>query len=276
MGRSGQAGTSCDSSDEKGSSPLQRLALFRAALQRSADNDERGAVAKLISASKRSGSAGGMPVQDLVAMARLTQVALEQLSGSTRPLRIVETGFATGYSSRAMLAAACDSLKPAHVTSIDPYQSTAWGSGGLKNVAAFLKAWEPSCPNVLRHSHAALPSGTALSDIQRAGECVDLALVDGGHKFDEVMLDIYYLVRLLRQGGVLVIHDTLMPSTASALSFLQRNLPFKPIRLTATYAAYVKVRADERLWNFHAPFNGNYSGTSGKRHIFIRAAEEIS
>jgi len=274
MGRSGQAGTSCDSSLQAGASPEQRLAQFKLALQTTADHGNRGAVAQLISASARSGSAGGMPVQDLVALVRLTQVAL-QLAGA-RALRLVETGFAAGFSSRAMLAAACDSLKPVHLTSIDPYQSTAWSNGGSRNVAAFMKAWEPSCPHVLRHDHAAIPSGTALSDIQRAGECVDLALVDGGHKFDEVMLDMYYLVRLLPQGGVLVIHDTLMPSTASALSFLQRNLPFKPIKLTATYAAYVKMRADARLWSFHAPFNGNYSGTSGKRHVFIRAAEEIS
>ena len=43
------------------------------------------------------------------------------------------------------------------------------------------------------------------------GRRFDLALVDGNHRFDAVFVDVYYLARLLRPGGIVSVHDHHLP-----------------------------------------------------------------
>src|SRR5215470_8878927 len=52
----------------------------------------------------------------------------------------------------------------------------------------------------------------------------DLAIVDGNHRFDAVFVDLYYLGRLLRPGGIVFLDDYQLPSVASAASFFTANL----------------------------------------------------
>jgi hypothetical protein len=41
---------------------------------------------------------------------------------------------------------------------------------------------------------------------------VEFAFIDGWHTFDHVLLDFFYINRMLRVGGVIVFDDVLMPS----------------------------------------------------------------
>ena len=56
------------------------------------------------------------------------------------------------------------------------------------------------------------------------GLTFDLAVVDGNHRFDAVFLDLVYLGRLLRPGGIVFVDDYQLPSIARAVSFFLANL----------------------------------------------------
>jgi hypothetical protein len=51
-----------------------------------------------------------------------------------------------------------------------------------------------------------------------------LAFVDGNHRFDGVFLDLIYLERLVRAGGIIFADDYQLPSVARAASFSTNNL----------------------------------------------------
>lgn len=56
------------------------------------------------------------------------------------------------------------------------------------------------------------------------GRSFDLAFVDGNHRFDGVFLDLVYLGRLVRAGGVVFVDDFDLPAVARAVSFCVTNL----------------------------------------------------
>ena len=52
----------------------------------------------------------------------------------------------------------------------------------------------------------------------------DLAFVDGNHRFDRVFVDLVYLGRLVRPGGIVFLDDYQLPGIARAASFFVANL----------------------------------------------------
>ena len=52
----------------------------------------------------------------------------------------------------------------------------------------------------------------------------DLAFVDGNHRFDGVFVDLFYLGRLVRPGGIVFLDDYQLPGVARAASFFTSNL----------------------------------------------------
>jgi predicted O-methyltransferase YrrM len=67
-------------------------------------------------------------------------------------------------------------------------------------------------------------SQLALPRMVSEGREFDLGFVDGDHRFEGVFLDLYYMTRLLRPGGVVVVDDMWMPSVRVAVSYVERNL----------------------------------------------------
>ena len=70
------------------------------------------------------------------------------------------------------------------------------------------------------------PSQLALPRMVGEGRRFDLILVDGGHRFDDVFLDLVYADRLLEPGRVVVIDDLWMPAIRAATSYIERNLGY--------------------------------------------------
>ena len=56
------------------------------------------------------------------------------------------------------------------------------------------------------------------------GRRFDLAFVDGNHRFDGVFVDLVYLGRLVRPGGIVFVDDYQLPAVARAASFFVTNL----------------------------------------------------
>jgi hypothetical protein len=110
-----------------------------------------------------------------------------------------------------------------------PVQATSYGNVGLDalNVAGLAD----------HSTFIGDPSSIALARLAADGVTVDAAFVDGSHRFHEVFVDLYFLRKLVRPGGLIVLDDADWPSVAAALRYFDLNLGWRPVmmpgRLTA-------------------------------------------
>jgi len=72
------------------------------------------------------------------------------------------------------------------------------------------------------------------------GRCFDLAFVDGNHRFDGVFIDLSYLARLLRKGGIVFVDEYQLPAVARATAFFVTNV--------GCTLEEVSVAADDHHW----------------------------
>ena len=134
-----------------------------------------------------------------------------------RAVRTIETGF--GYGISALFI--CEGLlangdAAAHHVAVDPNQATRFGDCGRQLVV------EAGLGGLVElHVEA---SETLLPRLLGEGRRFDLAFVDGNHRFEGVFLDLVYLGRLVRGGGVVIVDDHQLPSVARAVSFCTTNL----------------------------------------------------
>ena len=70
-----------------------------------------------------------------------------------------------------------------------------------------------------------------------------------------MLVDFYYLDRMLRPGGVVVFHDTWLPAISQVVAYVRRNRAYAPVRLRSPgMAALRKTGDDDRRWTFHRGF----------------------
>lgn len=190
----------------------------------------------------------------------------------------IETGLAYGVSALCALDAMVSNSIDAKHYVIDPNQITGvWQGVGVRNLleAGFSKNFEL----IERGSEFALP------DLCRNGIVADVAIIDGMHTFDHALLDFFYINRLLRVGGVVILDDTGWPSLnrliryiagypcyrlfdcANASDFLvefenlKKRQNYSQIdwssvhpRVFGTATALIKIEPDRRLWNYWKKF----------------------
>jgi predicted O-methyltransferase YrrM len=99
---------------------------------------------------------------------------------------------------------------------IDPYQESRFANCGLQfleeaGVRAFVE-------------HRSASSEIVLPLLVAEAGHFDLAFVDGNHRFDAVFVDLLYLGRLLRPGGVIFLDDYQLPGVRRAAAFYVANL----------------------------------------------------
>jgi predicted O-methyltransferase YrrM len=102
---------------------------------------------------------------------------------------------------------------------VDPHQATRFAGCGLQLVE------EAGLAGLVEH-HAE-ESQIVLPRLMAEGRSFDLAFVDGNHRFDGVFLDLVYLGRLVRPGGIVFVDDHQLPSVARATSFCICNLDWR-------------------------------------------------
>jgi len=131
--------------------------------------------------------------------------------------RTIEVGLGYGISALFVCEGLLTSGAPdIHHVAIDPNQDTRFASCGLQ----FLD--EAGVIGMVEH-HAG-ESQTILPRFVSEGRRFDLAVIDGNHRFDAVFVDLYYLGRLLRPGGIVFVDDYHLPGIARAASFFVTNL----------------------------------------------------
>jgi len=143
--------------------------------------------------------------------------ALREWVTRERAHRTIEIGL--GYGISALFI--CDGLLKngdptvRHVA-VDPYQSTRFANCGLQ-------FFEEAGLTHLIEYHAE-ESQVALPRFLSEGRGFDLAFIDGNHRFDGVFIDLVFVGRLLRGGGIVFVDDYQLPAVVRATSFFLTNL----------------------------------------------------
>ena len=143
---------------------------------------------------------------------------------------VIEVGLAYGSSALAIGEALCSSSSAdvSHIV-IDPFQATSYDNVGWDAIVA---------AGLADHTtFIGEPSSLALPRLVAGGIAVDAAFVDGSHRFHEVFVDLYFLRKLVRRGGLIILDDAEWPSVATALRYFDLNLGWQTVpiagRLTA-------------------------------------------
>lgn len=147
---------------------------------------------------------------------------LRDLLISERAETVVEVGLAYASSALAVGEAlvTVNAPNPQHII-IDPFQDHAYSdvgwdllhAAGLDSTATLVRAW----------------SSIALPELVAEGLVVDAAFVDGSHRFHEVFVDLYFLRKIVRPGGLIVMDDDWTPSVRTAVRYYEQNLGWTAI-----------------------------------------------
>jgi predicted O-methyltransferase YrrM len=140
--------------------------------------------------------------------------ALRDLAVAERAERTIEVGLALGMSALFLCQAVL--LRDGRHVAIDPFQAESWNGAGLRTLRD--AGVEELVEVIEEESQLALPRLVA------DGREFDFAFVDGDHRFEGVFLDVYYMTRLVRAGGLIVVDDMWLPSVRTAVAYVEKNL----------------------------------------------------
>jgi predicted O-methyltransferase YrrM len=140
--------------------------------------------------------------------------ALRDLAVSHGAARTIEVGLALGISA-LFLCQAVLRRGGSHVA-VDPCQRESWRGAGLR---ALREAGVQDVVEVVEEE-----SQLALPRLVGKGRQFDLAFVDGDHRFEGVFLDLYFMTRLVKPQGLVVVDDMWMPAVRTAVAYVERNL----------------------------------------------------
>jgi predicted O-methyltransferase YrrM len=177
---------------------------------------------------------------------------LRDLMVSEGAEKVVEVGLA--YASSALAIGEALTIVnrpfPRHVV-IDPFQEREYSDAG----------WDLMCSAGLDSITTLLraPSSIALPQLLTEGFVADAAFVDGSHRFHEVFVDLYFLRKIVRPGGLIVVDDAWTPSVLTAVHYYERNLGWTAIpdafsgETTTTAAADPRAEPVTRCKAFRLP-----------------------
>jgi predicted O-methyltransferase YrrM len=143
---------------------------------------------------------------------------------------VIEVGLAYGSSALAIGEALCSAgtTDVSHIV-IDPFQATAYDNVG----------WEAVTEAGLADHTTFIgeASSIALARLAVEGFTADAAFVDGSHRFHEVFVDLYFLRKLVRAGGLIILDDASWPSVGAALRYFDLNLAWRPVNIAGRLTA---------------------------------------
>jgi predicted O-methyltransferase YrrM len=141
--------------------------------------------------------------------------AAYRLVREAAPTRVLEVGMANAVFSLAVLTALAETHgASAELVSIDPFQSSDWRGVGKLNVE---RAGFSGMHTVLEE-----PDYLALPRLLEERREFDFAYIDGWHNFEYVLLDFFYIDRMLPIGGIVGFNDCDWKSVMAVTNFLRR------------------------------------------------------
>ena len=169
---------------------------------------------------------------------------------------ILEIGFAYGISALFI----CEALKEngsGKLISVDPYQSTQWKNIAVKHLRQSLgEAGFSKYSELMEEpSYSAMPK---ILNRKSGANSMDLIFIDGMHLFDYTLVDLFYADLLLRVGGVVVLDDIRHKGVKQSYEYILKNYSHwklvKPTLASETCATFIKVKNDDRSWDYHRFF----------------------
>jgi predicted O-methyltransferase YrrM len=141
---------------------------------------------------------------------------LRDVCRAERPTSTIEIGMAYGLSTLFIIQTLLenDAASRRHVV-MDPFQTDRFHDAGRRVIRE--AGVEPLVDFHQDYSEYVLPR------LLREGRRFDLAFVDGNHCFDHVFVDLFYLDRLLKASGLLVLDDCFLDSVHAVCRFVQTN-----------------------------------------------------
>jgi predicted O-methyltransferase YrrM len=140
--------------------------------------------------------------------------ALRELAIAEGAEQTIEVGLALGMSA-LFLCQAVLGRGGSHVA-IDPFQESSWSGAGL--IVLEQAGVREHVEVIVEESQLALPR------LVSEGRSFDLAFIDGDHRFESALLDLYFMTRLVRPEGLIVMDDMWMPSIRTVVAYAERNL----------------------------------------------------
>lgn len=131
------------------------------------------------------------------------QYTLYRLLRHLRPAKVLEIGTQSGYSALIMALAFRDNGRRVDITSVDPFCPC-----GDNNGLATLAEWYTTISKSGFKSDIRLlisPSERILPSLQVE---LDFVFVDGSHEYEHVRQDCLLALKLLRDGGYFLVHDS--------------------------------------------------------------------
>jgi predicted O-methyltransferase YrrM len=186
------------------------------------------------------------------ALPRKDALVLQEMVKFVKAKTTLETGVAFGLSTLAI----CEALKDSGSEGVlhygvDPDQNTVHGGAALANLkrAGLDGIFE------LREG----PSHLVLPRLLEKGLPLDLAFIGGWYTFDYTLLDFFYIDKLLRPGGVVLLHDRSWPCKQKVIRFIPthrryRELPVRSVPRPGFFKWLRRVAVAKLHWLGGAPF----------------------
>ncbi len=149
---------------------------------------------------------------------------------AARAHAVIEVGLAYGSSALAIGEALCSTgmTDVSHIV-IDPFQATAYDNVGRDALDA---------AGLAEHTtFIGEESSVVLARLAASGFTADAAFVDGSHRFHEVFVDLYFLRKLVRPGGLIILDDAAWPSVNTALRYFDLNLGWRHVDIAGRLIA---------------------------------------
>jgi predicted O-methyltransferase YrrM len=185
-------------------------------------------------------SDGPVSIDKIVRISIDQGAIMNELMRANAVERSLEVGFGYGFSTIWMLDALRSRNNSLHIA-IDPWEKT-WCHGiGLIQVKrlAFYKRFK-WIQNFSVH---------ALSGLIQKNEKFDFVFIDGGHRFDDVIVDFYLADQLVRPGAIIALDDMWMNAVRTATNFILNNRAYELILQPAGNMTVLrKKRDDDRDW----------------------------
>jgi hypothetical protein len=184
--------------------------------------------------------------------------SLQEIISEVRPKVSLEIGLAYGIASLYMCEALAKVQAERHII-IDPFQHQGsegtgfpFQHGGWKGIG-FLNLKRAGYEKMIELHEA--PSFQVLPKLEADGIRIDFAFIDGCHTFDYVMVDFFYIDKILRVGGVVVFDDLYYPSIRKVCRYILTNLPYSVFQKPAPDARH---RVTLKRWlAFNLPIFSN-------------------